>query len=106
MLEPEILKRLTKLVVDVASPTRVYLFGSQASGQEKDDSDLDVFVVVPDDVADPRALSSAIRIAISEVVSMPCDVLVEREADFLARSELPTIERTILETGVVVYEKL
>lgn len=103
MLENETLQRLTSLIVSIGAPRRVYLFGSQALGFASKESDMDVLVVVPDDIADTRALAAAIRVAISELVAIPCDVLVERESVFLERSELPTIERTILETGISLY---
>ena len=103
MLESETLQQLTDLIVSIGAPRRVYLFGSQALGFASKESDIDVLVVVPNDIADTRALASAIRVAISEVVAIPCDVLVERESVFLERSELPTIERTILETGISLY---
>jgi hypothetical protein len=45
-------------------------------------------------------VTSAIRVRVSERVELPIDVIVERETAVAERSELPTIERTILKTGV------
>jgi uncharacterized protein len=44
------IQRVVDLVVDVADPMRVVLFGSVARGDARDGSDLDLMVVVPEGV--------------------------------------------------------
>ena len=103
VIDSQTLKRITDLIVSTAAPTRIFLFGSHASGNADQQSDLDVLVVVPDANEDVRATASAIRVAISHLFESPIDVIVERESVFAERSVLPTIERTILQTGVSLY---
>jgi uncharacterized protein len=42
---------LVERIVSVARPLRVILFGSAARGEMKDDSDLDVLVVMPEETS-------------------------------------------------------
>lgn len=49
--EQNILDELVRRIVKVASPRRIILFGSAARGDMREDSDLDVLVVVPEGVS-------------------------------------------------------
>ena len=46
--ESQQMAELVERIVSVARPLKVILFGSAARGEMKDDSDLDVLVVVPE----------------------------------------------------------
>lgn len=92
--------QIAKLVLSMAEAKRVILFGSHVSGAVSEESDIDVMIIVVDDsVRDLRTLRRQLHVAISEVVSRPCDVLVEHESTFEHRSALPTLERVIEQTG-------
>ena len=41
----EVLRRLTAAIVEVAQPEQIYLFGSQARGSARNDSDVDLLIV-------------------------------------------------------------
>lgn len=41
-----LLRQMTDAIVQTADPTSVYLFGSYAQGRARDDSDLDLLIVV------------------------------------------------------------
>ena len=60
-------------------------------------------LIVSDDVLNVRALRSLLYLEISSLIASPCDVLVEHRSAFNQRSTLPTLERTILETGQTLY---
>lgn len=98
-----VLRQITDLIVRIASPKMVFLFGSRVNGTATSDSDFDFMIVVCDDVQDLRALRRLLHLEISSLIASPCDVLVEHESAFNQRSSLPTIERTILETGHRLY---
>ena len=87
----------------ISNPKRVFLFGSQANQRGTEDSDLDFMIVVGDDVENLRGLRTSLHLEMSSLTGLPCDILVEHESTFLQRSSLPTIERTILETGQTLY---
>ena len=103
MLTQPVLQQITDLIVRIAKPKKVFLFGSRANGTATSDSDFDFMIVVGDDVQNVRALRQLLHLEISSLISSPCDVLIEHESAFNQRSSLPTIERTILETGQRLY---
>ncbi|MFO8043874.1 MAG: nucleotidyltransferase domain-containing protein [Alkalispirochaeta sp.] len=103
MLDQSAIDQLRRLIFSVVVPRQIILFGTQATGRVSEDSDIDVLIVVGDDTADLRHLRQSLHIQISASVSLPCDVLVERESTFAQRSELPTLERSIKETGTTLY---
>ena len=60
MREPDdaVLKEITNALVTRFGAERVALFGSRARGDQREDSDYDIFVVIPDDAARrPTSLS-------------------------------------------------
>ena len=103
MISQTVIEQITDLIVRITRPRKVYLFGSQASDTARDDSDLDIMIVVDDDTVDLRGLRQSVHLEISSSLGLPCDVLIEHESTFAQRSSLPTIERTILETGQILY---
>jgi len=64
---------------------------------------LDIMILVDDGVENVRELAESLHLKINEVISMPCDVLVQHESSFLERSALPTFERNIIKNGRVLY---
>lgn len=49
MKRPEIVKRVAEILRHVAPEARCILYGSEARGDARPDSDIDVLVVLPDD---------------------------------------------------------
>ncbi len=103
MMYQSVLQEITDLIVRIANPEKVFLFGSRADGTATSDSDFDFMIVVRDDVQNLRALRQLLHLEISALIATPCDVLVEHESAFIQRSALPTLERTILATGQRLY---
>lgn len=103
MLDQSAVDQLRSLILSVVVPKKIILFGTQATGQVSEDSDIDILIVVGDETGDLRHLRQSLHIQISALVSLPCDILVERESTFTQRSELPTLERSIKETGTTLY---
>jgi predicted nucleotidyltransferase len=95
---------LTSIIIDTVPVEQIYLFGSYANGTPHSDSDLDIYVVIPDD-ADMREIDAvkAIRRAIRDKKTMPVDVVVSKQSRFLRRASAPTIERHITQEGLALY---
>ncbi len=55
----EVLEELVRRLVEAVHPTRIILFGSAARGEMREDSDLDVMVVVPDGVSQKEGWNRA-----------------------------------------------
>jgi len=81
----------------------IYLFGSHAYGTPNEDSDFDIYVVVPDYATDLSELKADIRMNLWRKKSRPLDILMGRSSVFNRRKEGPTMERIIARDGVRLY---
>ena len=81
----------------------IYLFGSYAYGTPNDDSDLDIYVVVPDMDIDLVDLRSDIRMNLWGKKTMPIDLLVGKSSVFNQRRHGLTLENVIAEKGVLLH---
>jgi predicted nucleotidyltransferase len=73
-VDETLLNEVVRRVLTVARPDRIILFGSAATGQMTEDSDLDLLVVEPEP-ANTRDRSIRIRRALGDV-HYPVDVIV------------------------------
>ena len=79
-VDETLLAEVVRRVLTVARPERIILFGSAATGQMTEDSDLDLLVVEPEP-ANTRDRSVRIRRALGDV-RYPVDVIVMSSARF------------------------
>lgn len=79
-VDEALLDEVVRRVLTVARPDRIILFGSAATGEMTEDSDLDLLVVEPEP-ADTRYRSVLIRRALGDV-RYPVDVIVMSSARF------------------------
>jgi len=95
---------LKDIILDTVPVERIFLFGSYAGGTPHTESDLDIYVVMPEN-ADIREIDAIrlIRRAIRDKKTMPVDVVVGKENKFNQRKSAPTIERQIAQEGTVLY---
>jgi predicted nucleotidyltransferase len=82
---------------------KVYLFGSYADGTQKEDSDIDLCVVVPDFKVRQMETIFSIRDAITDLTELPLDILAFKNDDFESRAKLrSTIQYVIMNRGVLL----
>jgi len=85
---------------------KIFLFGSYAYGTPRADSDYDFFVILKDATEKPVLVLQQIY---GELAKSPMlisvDVLANYKSRFEWRSTQPTIERKILNDGVLLYER-
>jgi len=95
---------LKDIIIKTVSVEQIFLFGSYANGVPHDDSDLDIYVVMPED-ANIREIDAMrlIHRAIRDKKTMPVDVIVSKKNKFDERKSTPSIERQIAREGVVLY---
>jgi predicted nucleotidyltransferase len=85
---------------------RIILFGSHAYGTPGKDSDYDIFVVLKDGTEKPILVLQNIYGGLAQNPDYRAvDVLANYKSRFEARSKLLTIERTIVQKGVVFYDR-
>lgn len=91
-------------VVDRFNPTRIILFGSQARGDARWDSDFDFLVVLPD-VQDARSAAIDVRRALRDL-PVAKDVMVVSQQVLRAKKPIPgTALHEALSNGMTVYER-
>lgn len=95
---------LTGIIVDTVPVEKIFLFGSYANGIPHTYSDLDTYVVIPDN-ANVREIDAMrlIRKAIRNKKTMPVDMVVSRENKFIQRKSTSTIERQIAKEVKMLY---
>jgi hypothetical protein len=108
------------LIVATADCEQDYLFGSYAYGTPREDSDYDFFVVLNDKAKLPILVMEDIELAYGhwclslgrqdkrlgrKRMLMPIDFLAQYRSTFEERRKYLTIEHTIAEKGVLLYDK-
>jgi len=95
---------LKDIIVNTVPVELIFLFGSYAHGIPDADSDLDIYVVMPENT-DIREIDAMklIHKAIRDKKTMPVDVVVSKKNKFNQRKSTPTLERQIVQEGVVLY---
>ena len=91
-----------KNVLKIVPAEAIYLFGSYAYGTPNEESDLDVYVVVPDDVEDLGELYADVQL-LWRKRPIPLDLLMGRSSVFNRRKNGPTLERVIAQKGTMLY---
>ncbi|MCL1807758.1 MAG: nucleotidyltransferase domain-containing protein [Oscillospiraceae bacterium] len=97
------LDAIKESILQAVPAETIYLFGSHAYGTPSDESDLDIYVVVPDDTEDIPELHGDIRCLLWGKKAKELDLLIGRSSVFNRRKNGPTIERVIAEKGTVLY---
>jgi uncharacterized protein len=101
--ERQLLDEVIERLRAVASPARVILFGSMATGAATEDSDLDLLILF-DAVPDPRDESVRLREALGDI-DMPVDVIVMTTARFEeTKNVIGGIAYPANKYGRVIYE--
>lgn len=97
------LEELTGIISRTVTVEQIYLFGSYAYGTPNGDSDLDLYVVIPDGSIPPAEAVKRIRRTLYPVQDMPMDVVACRASIFRQRQQGPSLERTVARKGVLLY---
>lgn len=98
------LEKAIDIIIQVANPDKIILFGSRARGDSKKDSDYDL-CVLKRNVEHRRKLAQQIYVSLCDV-STPIDVIVQTPDKFDELKDDPyLVYKQIAKDGVVVYGK-
>jgi len=99
-----LLAEITQRIVAISDPQQIILFGSQARGDARPDSDLDL-LVVKEEMESPRAEAARIYRALAGL-RIPVDIVVVR-SDYVRRHRdvVGTVVRPALREGRVLYAR-
>ena len=98
------LELIKESVLQTVSAEAIYLFGSYAYGTPDKDSDLDIYVVVPDDTDDLSELYADIQGVLRKKTLFPMDLLIACSRVFNQRKTGPTMENSIARKGALLHE--
>ncbi|MCL2010609.1 MAG: nucleotidyltransferase domain-containing protein [Synergistaceae bacterium] len=97
---------ITEVIKETVNCEKIYLFGSYAYGEPNKNSDLDFYVVIPDDADRPIAIVQKIHENLGKLRKLsPIDVIATLSSRFENISVLPSMERKIVREGVLLYER-
>jgi predicted nucleotidyltransferase len=82
----------------------IYLFGSYAYGNPTEKSDIDIYLVIPDNVVNVMEIYTKIMFDLSLKKIFFVDLLLNRESVFNIRKTENILEETITNRGKVIYE--
>jgi len=99
----ELLAEMTRRLVAEFQPEQIILFGSHAWGTPRDDSDVDLLVIVSQ--SDEKPIQRAVRAQnCMDRLLVPADILVKTRAEIERyRHVRASLERKMLEQGKVLY---
>ena len=92
-------------IIKAVPVEKLYLFGSYANGTSDEYSDYDFYVVVPNNSLRPVEAVQRIFRSFRGMKRKPMDILAGTVDTFERRSKQITLERTIANEGVLLYEK-
>jgi predicted nucleotidyltransferase len=100
----EQIDNIKKIITKTIPVEQIYLFGSYAYGAPREDSDLDIYVVM-NDSAPYRSIEARrlIGAALWGHKSLPTDILVAKKSRFQYRCSAPTLEHEVAEKGKLIY---
>ena len=81
----------------------IYLFGSYAYGNPTEESDIDLYIVTPDNINNFSEIYTKIMVDLSYKKIFFIDLLLNKESVFNSRKDKNIFEKTISQKGKVVY---
>ncbi len=98
------IEKLKERFVEHLLPMWIYLFGPYANIMFTNESDLDFYIVVKDDVADISTETARAYNAIRRVKQRPVDIVLGTRSRFEARKEIPSVENEVYRKAVLLYD--
>ena len=99
------LKKIKDAIITSVPAEKIYLFGSYANGNPNEESDYDIYVVIPNIGIRPIEAIQSIYRSMRGKRTIPMDVLASTVDTFERRSKQVTLERKIANEGVLLYAK-
>jgi predicted nucleotidyltransferase len=82
----------------------IYLFGSYAYGNPTEESDIDIYIITPDDMSNFSEIYTKIMVDLSYKKIFFIDLLLNTESVFNSRKMKNIFEKTISQKGKIIYE--
>jgi len=101
----EKLEIIKKAVLDTVKAKYIYLFGSYAYGTPDENSDIDIYVVIPDMFDDKytETMEKIISFLFKQNI-LKIDLFLVEENVFLECKKYSSFEKNVCEKGILLYE--
>jgi len=100
---PELLRNISDCIVESLQPEKIILFGSYAWGSPRQDSDVDLFVVVPSSDQPSYKRARAVYRSLRDI-AVPFDVIVQTHDELERSVSVPSsLAYKVMEQGTVLY---
>ena len=94
---------LISVIVERCKPVSVWLFGSRALGEAREDSDWDLLVVLPDSVAEEDLYDSLSPWHLRKMTRVNADVVYCNDSDFAEATSVPnTLAYEVARNGLAI----
>ena len=95
---------IKEAILKNVSAKYIYLFGSYAYGEPTEKSDIDIYIVIPDNSLNISEIYGKIMVDLSAKKIFFVDLLLNRESVFNIRKNKNILEKTICQKGKILYE--
>ena len=101
----EEIPKIRDMILETLGDTceKIILFGSYAYGTPREESDIDIYVVLKDGSKNPWQALEDVYSVLGDRRCYEVDVLASYKSRYEYRRAGPTMERTIANKGVVLY---
>ncbi len=107
MVTPQQIQSITDVIVKTVQPSAVYLIGSYANGDAKEDSDVDFLVVSKDEDIPKFGRTTAIRKNLLYKTHFPIDLTMFTPLEFASKKMDPySFISNALKKSKVLYESV
>ena len=97
--------KIVQVINNIVDTKIIYMFGSYARGEQRKDSDIDIYIVANSLNGRVIEILSQIREALIHIVDRPMDILLSTTETFEERKKFKSsIERIVNKEGVVIYD--
>jgi predicted nucleotidyltransferase len=101
-----ILDQIVSIITSKTSPERIVLFGSYARGDNTENSDIDILIIIKNLINERKITGSLYRALLDENITIPVDFLaIDSEKYNKLKNKIGYIYKTIEREGKIIYGK-
>ncbi|MDR1270325.1 MAG: nucleotidyltransferase domain-containing protein [Planctomycetaceae bacterium] len=100
------MKQIVAFITSKISPEKIILFGSYARGDNREDSDIDILIIIKNLKNERKITGTLYKELLKENISIPIDFLaIDYNKYNKLKNEVGYIYKTIEQEGQVLYGK-
>ncbi|HEY9114417.1 MAG TPA: nucleotidyltransferase domain-containing protein [Bacteroidales bacterium] len=104
MIAQEKISEIVNKITSGYNPDKIILFGSYASGNPNEDSDLDLFVIKKSDLPRPQRTMQVRKMLFGSMIPIDLIVYTPKEVDESMANKYSFVNE-VLKTGKTLYER-